>query len=333
MGALELAVQSTKQRNDETPERARAARLQRTVLRVLGALVLALAGCEDGRTRADSGTIDQDAGGGQGDAGDAPPDAGGEPSPGRFPDVPLVNVGHESWNIVTFETFNIVVNDTGSLTEAFFVVRNTDPVLNLCSVTGQIGLFDAAGNGLGTIWMSYDSRVMQIFDFAVTCIPPGEIALGYGNASGALRLDDVAEIRYVFSGDGYEDAVPYGVVNNENMQVVDPYGDGTFWAVSGTLEVVSGNITNPDVTVFPRVGGLPIARLFDVNLGDFRPGDRIDYRTTAIETMFTDYWFTLDYREPSAIVVDTPEARRLLENRERRRRIRDENEARRLHHF
>lgn len=292
------------------------------------ALLLVCAGCDDGRTMlgTDSGTPPWD--------GESDTDAGPGPlASNRFPDVPLVNVGHESWNVVSFEAMNIVVNDTGSLTEALVVIRNNDPVVALCSVSGTIGLLDANGAGLGSFFVSYDSRVMQIYDIVLTCIPPGGIGLGYGNASGAARLEAVAEIQYQFNGSGYEGVVPYGDVRNENMEIVDPYGDGSYWVVSGTLRVVSDTILNPSFTVFPKVGGRPIDKLSDINLGTYGPGRRIDYRTTSAQTMFSDFWSALDYRAPNAVHADTPEVRQVLVDRELRQRIRDENEARRLHRF
>ncbi|MCB9594611.1 MAG: hypothetical protein H6719_17895 [Sandaracinaceae bacterium] len=230
-------------------------------------------------------------------------------------------------------TFNITVTPTGDLTEAYFVVRNDDPLLSLCSVSGEVAMIDASGGSLGSFFVSYDSQVMEAFGIALTCIAPGGIALGYGNASGSALLDRVAELHYVFNGDGYDTTVPYADVRNEGLAVIDPYGGGMYWALSGTLRVVTGSIRSPDVTVFPIVGGLPIDDLGHIELATFGAGDRLPYTTTAAETMFSEYFVTVDYRAPSPVVADTPELRRAILDRDRRDAIREANRARVRTHF
>ena len=74
----------------------------------------------------------------------------------------------------------------------------------------------------------------------------------------------------------------------------------------------------------------PVHALRDITLGDFSPGQMFDYTTTAHEGRFTEYLSALDYRDPYPIVAETPEGQEALRAFERRQRVRDEGQRRRV---
>ncbi|MBX3268984.1 MAG: hypothetical protein KF729_01915 [Sandaracinaceae bacterium] len=239
-----------------------------------------------------------------------------------------MNVGNARWDVISFVALNIAVD--GTLTEVFVVVRNDGPVDHLCSPSAEMAVMGEGDRNLGTFYLSFDGQVQDVLGIALTCIPPGQIGIGYGNTSGAVAVGSATEIRYVFNGDAYSSARPWADVRNEGSAVVDPFGGGSFWALRGALRHVSGNaIRNPEVTVLPMVDGLPIARLQSIELVTVRPGDSLAYTTTSTETRFVEYLAAIDYRAPPSVVLDTPELRAAVASRDRRAAIRDANAARR----
>ncbi|GAB5544690.1 MAG: hypothetical protein SangKO_044500 [Sandaracinaceae bacterium] len=245
------------------------------------------------------------------------------------PDVPAVNVGHPSWDVMELQAFNIVADDIGRITEIFMVVRNRDPVLTICSISLDIDVLDGSGTRMAFIGLTFDGQPMET-SLVAACVPPGGVGLGYGNASGVLDVPRVARLDMTWFGAGSETARPYGDVRNEGETIVAPYGGETFWAVEGRLRIVSGRIRNPAVTVLPLIDGLPVDQLRDITLGDFSPGQMFDYTTTAHEGRFTEYLSALDYRDPYPVVAETPEGQEALRAFERRQRVRDEGQRRRV---
>lgn len=297
-------------------------------------LMLVLHGCDDTRSmsgvdageRQDAQIVSPDAS--SPDASSPDPDAGTPPTT-RNPDVPIKNGGDPSWDVMSFVALNIVADEVGRITRVFAVVRNDDPSLTLCSLSPDLHLIDGSGTDLGFIGLVVTGAPM-VTSLVASCVPPGGIGLAYGNTSGALDLSTIARLEVTWWGSGSTTAVPYADVANEGQAVIDPYGGGSYFALEGTLRVVSGTVHNPGVFVFPMVDGLPMDQLIERQLGDFGAGSTLPYTTTATQTPFTEYLVALDYRDPSPIYGDGPELREALGARDRFDSIREANERRDL---
>jgi hypothetical protein len=308
---------------------------------------LVVGGCGDDRRRVapDGGGTTPDAGsprdsGSEIDAGDlGGPDDGsvgvdaGAPIDG-FPDVPRMHVGHSDFNLLTLVSHNLIQNPTTGFQELLLVVRNDNPTLTFCSVISRFEFFDASGTSITWLTATFDGEPRRAFGVEANCIPPGVVGLGYANASSSLPVDDVARIDYYFNGAGSTaaDNVNIATVTDEGRTIVDAYGGGTYWALRGTLRVVSGSIHNPDVTVFPIDGrGLPYDSLGDIELLDVYAGSSWPYETTAAESRFTDYLIAHSYRGTGApVLIDSPQTRAALGQRDRYEALRNEQRVRRV---
>ena len=82
-------------------------------------------------------------------------------------------------------------------------------------------------------------------------------------------------IDFSFRGIGGPTTV-FATVANEGVTVVDPYDGGLYYALRGTLRVVSGNLRNPRATFLALdAAGLPIAQLSKTEIGTFSTGKHI----------------------------------------------------------
>ena len=286
----------------------------------------------DGGPVSDAGTADANAGG-ESDSGPMAVDAGA-PIDG-FPDVPRMHVGHPDWNLLTLVSHNLVQNPSTGFEELLLVVRNDHPTMTFCSVTSRVEFFDASGTSITWRTGTFDGEPRRSFGVDAGCIPPGVTGLGYANSSWSLPIGDVARIEYFFNGAGSSgsDVVTIATVLDEGRTIVDPYGGGTYWALRGTLRVVSGSIHNPDVTVFPIDSrGLPFDSLSHIELVDVLAGSSWPYETTTAKSPFTEYLLAHSYRGTGApLVIDSPGARIALEQRDSFEALRSEAHSRRIH--
>ena len=291
----------------------------------------ALAGCGGGEDPVDANPGGRDVGlvdaRALGDAG-APVDAPAVAS--AISMVPRTDTSHSDWAPVRVVAFNIVQNRETNFEEAFAVIENTSATETFCTVSADFVLKSATGTTLYTARVLFDSSPRILFGAASDCLAPGAQALGYGNRSALTPLDRVTVIDFSFRGIGGPTMV-FATVANEGVTVVDPYDGGLYYALRGTLRVVSGNLRNPRATFLALdASGLPIAQISKTEIGTFSAGNTLPFTTTATRLPFTRYLSAHSFREAtSPIVQDSPEAQRAHELAVERQQLQAEIDARR----
>jgi hypothetical protein len=227
--------------------------------------------------------------------------------PARFPEVPLVHVGHVDFSPLTIVTHNVTQDETGGLEEVYVVVRN-DGAVAFCSVVFDVLYFDSAGVQLARIGGTLTGASRQTSSgLQVSCILPGATALGYGNSSYLVDLERVARMDYYYAGSAPASLSVFAVVSYENLEIVAPYGGDTFKAISGTARVVSGSVRNPQVKIFPtNAAGMPLDQLIDIELATYSNGSSRPFTTTATEAPFTTYLMVDEFRNGAFAIVAEP---------------------------
>lgn len=249
----------------------------------------------------------------------------------RISTVPRTDTSHSDWAPVRITAFNVMQNEATNFEEVLVIIENTSRTETFCTVSATFLLKDASGATLTTSNTIFDGSPRTLFGSGANCLPPGEQALGYGNASRLTPLDRVTRIDFSFRGIGGDTTV-FATVVDEGVMIVDPFGGGTYSALRGSMRVTSGSLQSPSITFFPLdSNGLPIARLNWIEITTLRTGATWPFTTTTTQLPFTRYVVAHAYRPTSSgIVIDSPEAQHAHDLAEERARLEAEIEARRF---
>lgn len=279
----------------------------------------------DAFTRGDVGMVDAPVARDVGAAVDAPVAAS------RISTVPRRDTSPSDWAPVRITAFNVMQNEETNFEEVFVIIENTSLTETFCTVSATFLLKDASGATLTTSNTFFDGSPRTLMGSGANCLPPGEQALGYGNASGLTPLDRVALIDFSFRGIGGDTTV-FATVVDEDVMIVDPNGGGTSLALRGSMRVTSGSLQSPSIIFFALdSNGLPIARVSWIEITTLRSGATWPFTTTPTRLPFTRYAVAHSYRPTSSgIVIDSPEAQHAHDLAEERARLQEENEARRV---
>lgn len=185
---------------------------------------------------------------------------------------------------LTLVAFTLLERETGL--ELYAAVQNEGDV-TLCEPGMTADFVDRRGTLAGSAGVAlYSGRFFRIEDGSgaiVTCVPPGETALG-----GAVSLPDsivvgeLAEVRHSFPSFIVPNLVPVQGLTLGSVEIVASDGRSTY---AGTLHnALELSVTNPRVLVFPlNRAGRPLGMASAEGAVTVAPGEDFRFETSAVD--------------------------------------------------